>query len=106
MLAGFEYPTVGEIVIDDHVMEGVDPNKRPVNMVFQSYAVFPHMTVARNVGYGLRVTGVAKAETDTRVREALALVKMEAYGERMPSQLSGGQRQRVDRKSTRLNSSH
>src|SRR3546814_8457325 len=68
-LAGFEYPTEGEIVIDGHVMEGVDPNKRPVNMVFQSYAVFPHMTVARNVGYGLRVTGVAKAETDTRSEE-------------------------------------
>ncbi len=95
MLAGFEYPTEGEIVIDDHVMEGVDPNKRPVNMVFQSYAVFPHMTVARNVGYGLRVTGVPKPEIDSRVREALALVKMESYGERMPSQLSGGQRQRV-----------
>jgi spermidine/putrescine ABC transporter ATP-binding subunit len=95
MLAGFEYPTEGEIVIDGHVMEGVDPNKRPVNMVFQSYAVFPHMSVARNVGYGLRVTGVAKPEIDSRVREALALVKMEQYGERMPSQLSGGQRQRV-----------
>ena len=95
MLAGFEYPTEGEIVIDGHVMEGVDPNKRPVNMVFQSYAVFPHMTVTSNVGYGLRVTGVPKAEIATRVREALALVKMEAYGERMPSQLSGGQRQRV-----------
>ncbi len=95
MLAGFEYPTEGEIVIDGHVMEGVDPNKRPVNMVFQSYAVFPHMTVSRNVGYGLRVTGVPAAETEARVREALALVKMEEYGARMPSQLSGGQRQRV-----------
>jgi spermidine/putrescine ABC transporter ATP-binding subunit len=95
MLAGFEYPTEGEIVIDGHVMEGVDPNKRPVNMVFQSYAVFPHMTVTSNVGYGLRVTGVPKAEIASRVREALALVKMEQYGERMPSQLSGGQRQRV-----------
>jgi ABC-type Fe3+/spermidine/putrescine transport system ATPase subunit len=64
-------------------------------MVFQSYAVFPHMTVARNVGYGLRVTGVPKPEIEARVREALALVKMEAYADRMPSQLSGGQRQRV-----------
>ncbi len=95
MLAGFETPSEGEIVIDGHRMEGVDPNRRPVNMVFQSYAVFPHMTVARNVGYGLRVTGVPKAETEARVREALALVKMEQYAGRMPSQLSGGQRQRV-----------
>lgn len=95
MLAGFENPTEGEILIDGQHMEGVDPNRRPVNMVFQSYAVFPHMNVARNVGYGLRVTGVPKPEIEARVREALALVKMEQYAERMPSQLSGGQRQRV-----------
>src|SRR5215510_14014064 len=95
MLAGFENPTEGEIIIDGHRMEGVNPNKRPVNMVFQSYAVFPHMNVERNVGYGLRVVGVAEAEIKTRVAEALALVKLEQYGQRMPSQLSGGQRQRV-----------
>ena len=95
MLAGFETPSDGEIVIDGQVMEGVDPDKRPVNMVFQSYAVFPHMSVERNVGYGLRVTGVPADETKRRVQEALALVKMERFAERMPSQLSGGQRQRV-----------
>lgn len=95
MLAGFEAPTSGQIVIDGHEMEGIDPDRRPVNMVFQSYAVFPHMTVADNVGYGLRVTGVAKPEIAERVKEALALVKLEGFGNRMPSQLSGGQRQRV-----------
>ena len=95
MLAGFENPTEGEIVIDGQVMEGVDPDKRPVNMVFQSYAVFPHMSVERNVGYGLRVTGVPADETKRRVQEALELVKMERFAGRMPSQLSGGQRQRV-----------
>jgi len=95
MLAGFEIPTSGEITIDGHLMEGVNPNKRPVNMVFQSYAVFPHMTVERNVGYGLRVVGVPVAEIKTRVTEALALVKLDQFGKRMPSQLSGGQRQRV-----------
>ena len=95
MLAGFENPSDGEIVIDGQVMEGVDPDKRPVNMVFQSYAVFPHMSVQRNVEYGLRVTGVPADETKRRAKEALELVKMERFAERMPSQLSGGQRQRV-----------
>jgi spermidine/putrescine transport system ATP-binding protein len=95
MLAGFEVPTEGEIIIDGQPMAGVEPDKRPVNMVFQSYAVFPHMNVERNVGYGLRVTGVAADETRRRVAEALALVKMEMFTDRMPNQLSGGQRQRV-----------
>jgi spermidine/putrescine transport system ATP-binding protein len=95
MLAGFEIPSAGEITIDGQLMEGVNPNKRPVNMVFQSYAVFPHMNVERNVGYGLRVVGVPESEIKTRVAEALALVKLEQFGKRMPSQLSGGQRQRV-----------
>ena len=95
MLAGFETPTEGDIIIDGQDMTDVAPNRRPVNMVFQSYAVFPHMTVARNVGYGLRVTGVPAAEIRERVREALALVKLEGFEERMPTQLSGGQRQRV-----------
>ena len=95
MLAGFEIPTEGDIIIDGQPMEGVDPNRRPVNMVFQSYAVFPHMSVERNVGYGLRVTGVAADETARRVKEALELVKMEKFAARMPNQLSGGQRQRV-----------
>jgi spermidine/putrescine ABC transporter ATP-binding subunit len=95
MLAGFENPSEGEVVIDGVRMEGVDPNKRPVNMVFQSYAVFPHMNVLKNVGYGLRVTGVPPDETRRRAMEALDLVKMAGFADRMPNQLSGGQRQRV-----------
>jgi spermidine/putrescine ABC transporter ATP-binding subunit len=95
ILAGFEIPSTGSILIDGKEMEGIDPNRRPVNMVFQSYAVFPHMSVADNVGYGLKVTGVPRADLDKRVKEALALVKLEGYERRMPAQLSGGQRQRV-----------
>jgi ABC-type Fe3+/spermidine/putrescine transport system ATPase subunit len=76
-------------------MQGVDPNRRPVNMVFQSYAVFPHMKVFDNVAYGLKVTGVAKDEIRQRVDEALALVQLDGLGDREPDQLSGGQRQRV-----------
>jgi spermidine/putrescine ABC transporter ATP-binding subunit len=95
MLAGFETPSEGEINIEGRDMSDTEPNKRPVNMVFQSYAVFPHMNVERNVGYGLRVTGVPVEETRRRVAEALALVKLTGFEGRMPSQLSGGQRQRV-----------
>ena len=95
MLAGFEIPSEGTITIDGMDMEGVDPNRRPVNMVFQSYAVFPHMRVFDNVAYGLRVTGVAKAEIKERVEEALGLVQLDGFGSREPDQLSGGQRQRV-----------
>lgn len=95
MVAGFENPTKGRIVIDGQDMSGVDPNHRPVNMVFQSYAVFPHMTVAKNAGYGLKVTGVARKEIDERVTEALSLVKLSGFESRFPHQLSGGQQQRV-----------
>jgi spermidine/putrescine transport system ATP-binding protein len=95
MLAGFETPSEGRILIDGVDIAGVPPNRRPVNMVFQSYAVFPHMSVADNVGYGLKVDGVAAAERRVRVEEALALVKLEGLGARTPDQLSGGQRQRV-----------
>jgi spermidine/putrescine ABC transporter ATP-binding subunit len=95
MLAGFEIPSEGSIRIDGQNMEGVDPNRRPVNMVFQSYAVFPHMKVFDNVGYGLRVTGVSRGEIKDRVEEALALVQLDGFGNRDPGQLSGGQRQRV-----------
>lgn len=95
MIAGFELPTEGQILIDGQDMAGVPPNKRPVNMVFQSYAVFPHMSVIDNVGYGLRIAGVAKAEIRERAQEALALVKLDGLDARMPDQLSGGQRQRV-----------
>jgi spermidine/putrescine ABC transporter ATP-binding subunit len=95
MLAGFEIPTEGTISIDGQKMEGVNPNRRPVNMVFQSYAVFPHMKVFDNVAYGLKVSGVAKDEIQTRVEEALELVQLAGFGKRDPDQLSGGQRQRV-----------
>jgi spermidine/putrescine ABC transporter ATP-binding subunit len=95
MLAGFEIPSEGAITIDNQNMDGVDPNRRPVNMVFQSYAVFPHMKVFDNVAYGLKVTGVAKSEIKERVMEALDLVQLEGFENREPDQLSGGQRQRV-----------
>ena len=95
MLAGFETPNDGEIRIDGADVAGVPPNRRPVNMVFQSYAVFPHMSVFDNVAYGLKVTGVPTAERRERVREALALVRLEGLEARKPEQLSGGQRQRV-----------
>lgn len=95
MLAGFENPSEGHILIDGQHMVGIEPNRRPVNMVFQSYAVFPHMTVAENVGYGLKVDGVDKAEAASRINEALSLVQLDNYDDRMPDQLSGGQRQRV-----------
>jgi spermidine/putrescine ABC transporter ATP-binding subunit len=95
MLAGFEIPSEGTITIDKQDMGGVDPNHRPVNMVFQSYAVFPHMKVFDNVAYGLKVTGIAKAEIKERVDEVLGLVRLDGFGNREPDQLSGGQRQRV-----------
>jgi spermidine/putrescine transport system ATP-binding protein len=95
MLAGFETPTEGRVLIDGKDVSAIPPNKRPVNMVFQSYAVFPHMSVADNVGYGLKMDGVAAGERVRRANEALELVKLGGFGERMPDQLSGGQRQRV-----------
>jgi spermidine/putrescine ABC transporter ATP-binding subunit len=95
MLAGLERPSAGEIVIDGQDMAYIPPNRRPVNMVFQSYAVFPHMTVEQNVGYGLKVVGTPKQEIAGRVSEALAMVQLAELAERRPNQLSGGQRQRV-----------
>ena len=95
MIAGFELPTEGKILIDGHDMAGIPPNRRPVNMVFQSYAVFPHMSVADNVAYGLRIAGVKGGEVSDRVAEALELVKLGGFEGRMPDQMSGGQRQRV-----------
>ena len=95
MIAGFELPSEGQLLIDGQDMANVPPNRRPVNMVFQSYAVFPHMNVTQNVGYGLKIAGVGAAERATRVEEALELVKLGGYGQRRPDQLSGGQRQRV-----------
>ena len=95
MLAGFETPTSGEIRLDGSDVAGVPPNRRPVNMVFQSYAVFPHMSVFDNVAYGLKVTGVPASERRERVGEALGLVRLDGLEARKPDQLSGGQRQRV-----------
>lgn len=95
MIAGFEVPSEGSITIDGEDMTATPPNKRPVNMVFQSYAVFPHMTVEQNVGYGLRVTGVPREKVKKTVGEALALVRLEHLARRKPSELSGGERQRV-----------
>ncbi|MFC4352889.1 ABC transporter ATP-binding protein [Fodinicurvata halophila] len=95
MLAGFEMPSAGTIHLDGKDMSLLPPNRRPVNMVFQSYAVFPHMSVRENVGYGLKVAGVGRGETKDRVEEALSLVKLDNLADREPDQLSGGQRQRV-----------
>ena len=95
MLAGFESVSAGRILLDGEDITDVPPYRRPVNMMFQSYALFPHMTVEANVAFGLRQEGVARAETGDRVAEALKLVQMQAYGKRRPAQLSGGQQQRV-----------
>ena len=95
MLAGFERPTSGKIFIDGVDMTSVPPYERPVNMMFQSYAIFPHMTVEQNVAFGLKQEGVAKPEIAKRVGDMLELVKLSPYAKRKPHQLSGGQRQRV-----------
>jgi putrescine transport system ATP-binding protein len=95
LLAGFETPDSGRIVIDGQDMTGVPPHLRPVNMMFQSYALFPHLDVAGNVAYGLKREGAPKAAIAERVAEALALVKLDGLGAHRPAQLSGGQRQRV-----------
>ncbi len=95
LLAGFESPTAGEIYIDEQPMSAVAPNRRPVNMVFQNYAIFPHLTVAQNIGYGLRKLKLPKDQLRRMVDESLALIKLEGYGDRKSEQLSGGQRQRV-----------
>ncbi len=95
MLAGFEKPTAGHILLDGQDMAHVPPDRRPTNMMFQSYALFPHMSVEKNVAYGLLREGKSKAEAYGRVAEMLKLVKLEAFARRKPHQLSGGQRQRV-----------
>jgi putrescine transport system ATP-binding protein len=95
MLAGFESPTQGQILIDGQDMAGVPADKRPTNMMFQSYALFPHMTVEKNVAYGLMREGKSKGEALQSTAEMLRLVKLEKYAKRKPHQLSGGQRQRV-----------
>ena len=95
MLAGFEELTAGRIFIDGQDMGGVPPWERPVHMMFQSYALFPHMTVETNIGYGLKHEKMTKAQRQDRVREMLDLVQLTPYATRKPHQISGGQRQRV-----------
>lgn len=95
MLAGFETPTTGRILIDGEDMSAVPPHKRPVNMMFQSYALFPHMSVEQNIAFGLKQDKVAKAEIKDRCQHMLSLVQMQDFAKRKPDQLSGGQRQRV-----------
>ncbi|WP_420860400.1 ABC transporter ATP-binding protein [Algirhabdus cladophorae] len=95
MLAGFETPTSGRIFIDGVDMSTTPAHARPTNMMFQSYALFPHMSVAKNIAYGLLRDGVAKSEVNDRVAQMLKLVQLGDFGKRKPAQLSGGQRQRV-----------
>src|SRR4051795_4629249 len=95
MIAGFERPDEGRIELAGDDVSRLPPAERDVNTVFQDYALFPHMSVGENVAYGLKVRKVAKGERAQRVEEALAMVRLEGYGDRRPSQLSGGQRQRV-----------
>ena len=95
MMAGFESPTLGEIYIDDVEVSTVPPHRRPTNMVFQNYAIFPHLDVRQNIAYGLRSLKLSKEESAKMVEEALAMVKLPGFGDRKANELSGGQRQRV-----------
>jgi spermidine/putrescine transport system ATP-binding protein len=95
LIGGFEFPDDGTIAISGRNVENLPPHKRPVNTVFQAYALFPHMKVADNVAYGLRLSGVPKAEIADRVSRALDMVRMTAFAARKPAQLSGGQQQRI-----------
>ncbi len=95
MLAGFEVPSAGRISIDGADMAAVPPYERPVNMMFQSYALFPHMSVEQNIAFGLKQEGLPRGEIESRVAEMLAIVKLGEFAKRKPHQLSGGQRQRV-----------
>ncbi|MFC3126602.1 ABC transporter ATP-binding protein [Pseudoroseomonas globiformis] len=95
MLAGFEQPSEGRILLEDRDIARLPPHKRGIGVVFQSYALFPHMSVAENVAFPLEVRGIPKADRAARVARALSMVRLEGFGERRPSQLSGGQQQRV-----------
>jgi spermidine/putrescine ABC transporter ATP-binding subunit len=95
MLAGFEVPTSGEIMIDGQPMAVVPPHLRPTNMVFQNYAIFPHLNVRQNIAYGLRKKNLTKQQIEQKVEEALGMIKLPGYGNRRADQLSGGQRQRI-----------
>src|ERR1044071_5206848 len=95
MIAGFEVPDEGRILLQGDDVTTVFSNRRPVNMVFQQYALFPHMSIYDNVGFGLKVKRVPRREHEGRVREMLRVVELEGYENRKPRQLSGGQQQRV-----------
>ncbi|MFW5678934.1 MAG: ABC transporter ATP-binding protein [Pseudomonadota bacterium] len=95
MLAGFETATHGEIILDGRPINNVPPHKRDIGMVFQNYALFPHMTVEENLAFPLEVRGMDKAEVSRKVRDALNMVQLRSFGQRRPAQLSGGQQQRV-----------
>lgn len=94
-VAGFEAPTSGEIFLDGQAMSAIAPNQRPVNMVFQNYAIFPHLDVRGNIAFGMRKSGLSRAELDAKIDETLELIKLPGYGSRGADELSGGQRQRV-----------
>lgn len=95
MIAGFEFPTQGKIILDDNEINSLPPHKRDMSMVFQSYAIFPHLNVFENIAYGLNVQRLSKDIINKRVNKVLDLVHLEGYGHRAPTQLSGGQQQRV-----------
>ena len=95
IIAGLTAPDTGSVILEGREVTALPPEKRNVNTVFQNYALFPHMNVASNIGYGLRVRGMPKAQIRAKVDESLALVQLEGFAKRMPAQLSGGQRQRV-----------
>jgi spermidine/putrescine ABC transporter ATP-binding subunit len=95
MLAGFDSPDTGEIYIDGQAMSAIPPHRRPVNMVFQNYAIFPHLNVHKNIAFGLRKSGLSRSDIDKRVNEMLTLIKLPGYASRTPTELSGGERQRI-----------
>jgi len=95
LIAGFEQPSSGRVILDGVDLAPVPPHRRPVNMMFQSYALFPHLTVEGNIAFGLKQEGLPKSEIAARVADMLALVKLESFGRRKPHELSGGQCQRV-----------
>jgi putrescine transport system ATP-binding protein len=95
MLAGFETPDEGRVLLDGKDIAQVLPHQRPINMMFQNYALFPHLTVRDNIAFGLKRAGMPRSQINTRVAEMVALVKLEGLGQRKPDQLSGGQKQRV-----------
>ncbi|WP_394886821.1 ABC transporter ATP-binding protein [Mesorhizobium sp. AaZ16] len=95
IVAGFEEPSAGMVMVGGKDVTNLKPNQRDIGMVFQAYALFPNLTVAQNIGFGLKVAGVPRAESDARVAEMLSIIKLPEFGDRYPYQLSGGQQQRV-----------